>query len=86
MKAIVHDSYGPPEDLHLREILSRFAQQRESMFVARIRKDDLAFIATLMESGRLTRVIDRTYPLAEAADAIRHVETGHARGKVIVTV
>ena len=55
------------------------------MFMARIRKGDLTFLANLIESGQLTSVVDRTYSLANAADAIRHVETGHARGKVIVT-
>ncbi len=67
-------------------ILSRVMRQRELMFFARIRKRDLLFIAGLIEQGKLTPVIDRRYPLTEAPDAIRHLETGHARGKVIVTV
>ena len=67
-------------------ILSRFMRQRASMFMGRVRSGDLRFIATLIETGRLTPVIDRAYPLANAADAIRHLETGHARGKVIVTI
>jgi NADPH:quinone reductase-like Zn-dependent oxidoreductase len=68
------------------QLFSRFMRQRELMFMARIRKADLVFIAGLIETGKLTPVIDRTYPLAETGDAIRHVETGHARGKVIVTM
>jgi NADPH:quinone reductase-like Zn-dependent oxidoreductase len=40
----------------------------------------------LTESGKLTPVIDRTYPLAEAPGAIRYLEEGHAKGKVVVTV
>ena len=68
------------------QLLSRFARQRQSMFMASIRQNDLSFIAKLIEEGRLTPVIDRTYPLADAPEAIRHVETGHARGKVIVTI
>jgi len=67
-------------------IVSRFMRPREMMFMARIRKSDLQVITTLIERGRLTPVIDRTYPLAETADAVRHLEAGHARGKVIVTV
>jgi NADPH:quinone reductase-like Zn-dependent oxidoreductase len=39
-----------------------------------------------METGKLTPVIDRTYPLAEVPEAIRYLEEGHARGKVIITV
>lgn len=67
-------------------VLSRFVLPRALMFMARIRKADLTFLANLIHSGKLTSVVDRTYPLANAADAIRHLETGHARGKVIVTV
>jgi NADPH:quinone reductase-like Zn-dependent oxidoreductase len=67
-------------------ILSRFVRQRTSMFMGRIRRNDLLFIAGLIQAGTLRPVIDRTYPLASAADAIRHLETGHARGKVIVSV
>jgi NADPH:quinone reductase-like Zn-dependent oxidoreductase len=67
-------------------LLSPFVQQRVFMFMARIRRNDLLFLAKLIEDGKLTPVIDRTYALADAAAAIRHLETGHARGKVIVTV
>jgi len=67
-------------------VLSRFVRPRASMFMATIRKADLAFLTDLVETGKLTPVIDRTYPLANAADAIRHLETGHARGKLVVTV
>jgi NADPH:quinone reductase-like Zn-dependent oxidoreductase len=68
------------------QLLSRFARQRELMFMARIRRDDLTFIARLIAQRTLTPVIDRTYPLADAAEAIRHLEGGHARGKIVVTV
>ena len=67
-------------------VLSRYVRPRESMFFASIRQSDLAFLTELVEKRELTPVIDRRYPLANAADAIRHLETGHARGKVIVTV
>ena len=67
-------------------LLSRFMRPRQLMFMARIRNADLNFIAGLIETGTLTPVIDRTYPLADAAEAVRYLETGHARGKVVVTV
>jgi NADPH:quinone reductase-like Zn-dependent oxidoreductase len=68
-------------------VVSRFLRQRELMFMASTgRTSDLLFIAKLIEDRRLTPVIEHTYPLADAADAIRHLETGHARGKVIVTI
>jgi len=56
------------------------------MGTARPNARDLVFIGELLESGRITPIIDRRYPLAEVPDAIRYVETGHARGKVVITV
>ena len=56
------------------------------MILAELNKDDLATLATLMQGGRVTPVIDRTYKLSEAAEALRYLEKGHARGKVVVTV
>jgi NADPH:quinone reductase-like Zn-dependent oxidoreductase len=47
---------------------------------------DLAALRELLEAGKITPVIDRTYPLAEVAAAIRYLEQGHARGKVATTV
>ena len=55
-------------------------------FLARVTRDDLLVLAQLATDGRITPVIDRSYPLAEIAEAIRHVETGKARGKVVVTI
>lgn len=72
--------------LMVKGLISRFARQRELMFMAQIRQSDLTYIATLIEERKLTPVIERTYPLADAAEAIRHLESGHARGKIIVTV
>jgi NADPH:quinone reductase-like Zn-dependent oxidoreductase len=67
-----------------RGIVSRFLRQRIHMFVAKVPASDLAYLAELCETGHLTPVIERSYPLAEAAEAIRHVEAGHARGKILV--
>ncbi len=49
-------------------------------------KKDLVFLKELLDSGKVVPVIDRCYPLSETAEAIRYLETGHARGKVVVTV
>ena len=65
--------------------LSRFVSQKPVMLLAKGNKDDLATIAGLMETGKVTPVIDRTYPLTAVADALRYVEEGHARGKVVIT-
>ena len=53
---------------------------------AKPNKKDLVFTAELLEAGKVVPVIDRRYPLSETAEAIRYLEEGHARGKVIITV
>ncbi len=68
-------------------LASRFGQQKVSMVLGKpVQSDDLAFIAKLVEDGNVAPVIDRTYPLADAAEAVRYLEGGHARGKVVVTL
>ena len=54
--------------------------------LAKINREDLAFLADLVQTGRVIPVVDRTYSLPEVAEAIRHVESGHARGKVVISV
>ena len=55
-------------------------------FLAHQNKDDLAVLRELLETGKVTPVIDRTYPLGEVAEAIRYLEEGHASGKVAITM
>ena len=49
-------------------------------------KKDMAFLKELLEEGKVKPVIDRRYTLCETAEAIRYLEEGHARGKVVITV
>jgi len=56
------------------------------METAKPNKKDLIVIKELLETGKIVPVIDRTYPLSETAEAIRYLEEGHAKGKVIITV
>jgi len=49
-------------------------------------RDDLQFLKELIEAGRVTPIIDRTYQLSDAPEALGYLATGHARGKVIITV
>jgi NADPH:quinone reductase-like Zn-dependent oxidoreductase len=65
-------------------ILSPFVDEELRLFLADLRQEDLAFLADLMASGKVTPVIDRHYPLNEVADAIAYSEEGHARGKIVV--
>jgi NADPH:quinone reductase-like Zn-dependent oxidoreductase len=67
-------------------LLSPFVDQDMAMFISHHSGEDLATLAGMMESGAVKPVIDRTYPFAETAEAMRYLETGRARGKVIVTM
>ncbi len=67
-------------------LLSPFGSQSLRVLSTKPSSDDLQFLSELIEAGSIAPVIDRTYPLDEAADAIRHLETGHARGKVVISV
>lgn len=66
--------------------VSRFVSQRLVPFIAKVTKEDLLFLKDLIETGKVTPVIDRAFPLSETADALRYLEAGHARGKVVITV
>ncbi len=57
-----------------------------SMGVAKLNRADLLIIKDLLESGKVVPVIEKSYPLSQTAEAIRHLETGHARGKLVITV
>jgi NADPH:quinone reductase-like Zn-dependent oxidoreductase len=63
-----------------------FLPQKFTLFIAKLRKDDLAALRELVATGRVTPVIDRRYQLSGTADAIAYVEQGHARAKVLVSV
>jgi NADPH:quinone reductase-like Zn-dependent oxidoreductase len=67
-------------------LLSRFVSQKLVFFMAQITQKDLTLIAELMASGKVTPVIDRSYPLTGVSDAIRYLEEGHARGKIVISV
>jgi NADPH:quinone reductase-like Zn-dependent oxidoreductase len=67
-------------------VMSPFVSQKMGMFMAELNKQDLTTLGDLAQSGKVTPVIDRTYPLAQIADAMRYLEQGHARGKVVITV
>jgi NADPH:quinone reductase-like Zn-dependent oxidoreductase len=68
------------------KLMSPFISQKIGMMMAQGNPDDLKLIADLMQAGKVTTVIDRTYPLSEIREAVRYVEAGRARGKVIIKV
>jgi NADPH:quinone reductase-like Zn-dependent oxidoreductase len=67
-------------------LLSRFVSQKLGTFVNSENSTDMLVLKELIEAGKITPAIDRSFPLTEAPKAIRYVEEGHARGKVVVTV
>jgi len=93
-KGVYLSSFGQPENLWLGPVaqllkmmaLSPFVSQNMRSFVATPRQEDLLLMNELLEAGKVTPVIDRTYPLTEVAEAFRYLAEGHARGKVVITV
>ena len=67
-------------------VLSNFVSQKMGMMLGDLNQKDLTALADLMESGKVTPVIDRTYKLSELPQAIQYLEQGHARGKVVIAV
>jgi NADPH:quinone reductase-like Zn-dependent oxidoreductase len=74
---------GPPVKAM---VVSWFVDQQLGMMLANPTQHDMEVLADLMRTGKVTPVIDRRYPLSEAAEAMRYLETGRARGKVVVTM
>ena len=66
--------------------LSCLVSQEFVMFIAKLRKEDLIIMQNLMKAGKVTPVIDKRYRLSEVAEALRYLEEGHARGKVVITL
>lgn len=67
-------------------LLFPFVSQKLGTFVSSENYEDLIVLKELIESGKVTSVIDRTYPLAESPEAIRYLKEGHVRGKVVITL
>jgi NADPH:quinone reductase-like Zn-dependent oxidoreductase len=67
-------------------VLSPFVSQDMGMMLAELNQKDLTILGDLMQAGKVTPVIDRTYTLSQLPEAIRYLEEGHARGKVVITV
>lgn len=75
--------FGPPIKAM---VVSWFVDQQLGMMISAPTQHDMEVLSDLMRTGKLTPVIDRRYPLSEAAEAMRYLETGRARGKVVVTM
>jgi NADPH:quinone reductase-like Zn-dependent oxidoreductase len=84
----VKDSHwtGPLVGVIKMLVLKPFVTQEMKMMLAEINKKDAAILADLIQAGKVKPVIDRTYPFSQLPDAMRYLEEGHARGKVVVTL
>ena len=67
------------------QVLSMFASQEFGLFAVKEKGEDLMALTELIEAGKVTPVIDRSYPLADVPQAMRDLEAGHARGKIVIT-
>lgn len=81
-----HRWLGPMGRLLGMAMLSPFVSHELVTWVTKLSKDDLLHLKELLEAGKVTPVIDRMYPLSEVPDALRYLEEGHARGKVVINV
>ena len=83
---IKYRGLGPLPYIAKTVLASRFRSQKLTFFVAKVPQDDLAALAGLLEAGTVRSVIDRSYPLSQAAEALAYLGEGHARAKVAITV
>ena len=65
---------------------SRAAGKKMGNVLAKPNTKDLSFVKEWLEAGKVVSVVDRCYPLSEVAEAIRYLEKGHARGKVVISM
>jgi NADPH:quinone reductase-like Zn-dependent oxidoreductase len=78
--------FGPVAGILRAVVANAFVSQRLRPLPSRQNREELLAVTELIESGKLTPVVGRTYPLAETAEGLRQVERGHARGKIVVAV
>jgi NADPH:quinone reductase-like Zn-dependent oxidoreductase len=77
---------GPLRHVVKMRLGSLRASQTVVFYIAKLTREDLQVMRELIESGKVTPVVERTYPLSETAEALRYLGEGHARGKIVVTV
>ncbi len=78
--------FGPVPKVIAALVMSPFVDQELGMMMSELNQQDLTYLGGLMQDGKVTAVIDRRYPLGETAEAIRYLETGRARGKVVINI
>ena len=74
------------QGMFLGPLLSLIGSKKMRFFMAKLNKTDLVLLKDLLETGKVVPIIDRRYPLSDVAEALRYLEEGHARGKVVITL
>jgi NADPH:quinone reductase-like Zn-dependent oxidoreductase len=77
---------GPLSHMLKVRLASLRASQKVLFFIAKFNQEDFRVLQELLQAGKVTPVIDRTYPLSQTAEAMRYLGTGHAQGKVVITM
>ena len=83
---MVYEEYGSPDVLELREIAKPAVRDDEILIKVQAASVTPLDLKELLETGKMTPVIDRRYPLNEVPEALRYIGKGHARGKIIITL
>ena len=76
---------GPLERIIRLQIASLGASQKRVFFIAKFKREDFLLLSQMFESGQVRPIVEKTYPLTRIADAMHHLGTGHAQGKIVVT-
>ena len=77
---------GPLGHMLQMTVGSLFASQKTTFFISKENTDDLATLTGLIESGKVTPFVEQTYPLDQVSEAMAYLGTGHARGKLVITI
>ena len=78
--------FGPLGRVLRTFVFSRIVSRRFQLFLAKVRSEDLAVLAELLEAGKVRPVIDRSYALAQVPEALQYLEEGHVRGKLVIAI
>ncbi len=82
----IDDSLSRIASTFTASLRSRFVEQKFERYTTTFNKADLAFLRDLMAEGKLTPVMEKTYPVTETAAAVRYIQQGHVRGKIVINV
>ena len=77
---------GPLSHIVATKVASLPSRRKAAFFLAKFNRPDMEILRQLVEDGKLRPVVEATYPLADVADALRHIGEGHARGKIVLTI